>query len=597
MGTLESQTKLIKAILEAPEESVSKIADMAGVALQTAYSNLEEMYNIYMNKVLAEEDDIPTSMASTFNGEVSPEEMIVVIEYLKKRNKKFNSKQESNNSTIDSMGSSDVSGHDSTNNTFDIDTDIKALQLVLEKYKNKTVSAERVGKVVDIYRAMEFKYKKNPFALRGLLVQVLGAGPGEMAFQDFIDMIKFYLPPAELAKFGLISPGQAGQQPFNTGGGGGGGNGGMDPMIMAMMSGGEGEINPMALAGAAGGGGGNNDWLQKLLIADYFEERRRKKQREEEEMRQKAEDRRLAAKREFEEAENRRMMTMMMMGMANKNGGDSSIPPGYTVRRTYDAAGKPIDEYIPISQTVLQGQNGGNNGNGGAEIVKVLTEALPKLVPQPQNNDFMQAMALKAIDKMNVQADPLESAARVMEVIERFKPAQTTPTVDPYEKIQADIAMLDKKMAWWEKEKNWEAQQMDKRIAQENTKSYIDTIERVLSNVGAPLVEKFASGMAARGGAVQTPPPPMSMPGQPPAPQQQSSTGLPPGMTEEEYFMSLPPEQLEEIAKQRDMRLAEFQQKNVALEAARRAKGMAGGQSQEQQTQEGNGNYFVNTGE
>ena len=581
MGTLESQVKLVKAILEHPEESVPKIADFAGVALQTAYSNLEEMYNIYMNKSLNEEDDIPTSMAAIFEGSVSPEEMIIVIEYLKKRNKKFNNKNETSNSNIDSM---DSNNSQSGEGNFDIDTDIKALQLVLEKYKNKTVSAERVGKVIDIYRAMSFKYKKNPFALRGLLVQVLGAGPGEMAFQDFIDMIKFYLPPAELAQFGLISQGvnpNMQQQPMNPGG--------IDPATMSMMmAGGEGgEINPLAMM-AGGGGAGNNNWLQQILIADMFEERRRKRQRDEEEARQKIEDRRLAAKREAEEAESRRMMTMMMMSMAGKNGNDSSIPPGYTVRRTYDGAGKPTDEYVPLSQSAMMGQQG--NANNGAEIVKVLTEALPKMMPPPQDNGFMQAMALKAIDKMNVQADPLESAVRVMEVIERFKPAQTAQ-VNPYEKIEADIAMLDKKMAWWEKEKNWEAQQLDKKIAQENTKSYIDTIERVLSNVGAPLVEKFASGMAAKAGSGAVVNPPMSIPGQAPQPQQQA-----PGMSEEEYFNSLPPEQLEEIARQRDMRLAEFQQKNVALENARRAKGL-GGNMQQEGGGSNNGGYYVNTGE
>lgn len=574
MGTLESQIKLIKAIVAHPEEPVTKIADYAGVAQGTAYTNLEEIYNVYMNKTLNEEDNIPNAMASLFEGKVTPEEMLVTIEYLQNRTKKFNNKSETINSNSSSMDLSDGSMPE-----IDIGSNTKALQIVLTKFSKKGVADQRIKNAVEYFAIKEPMYKQNPYAVRELLKATLGEGMADIAFKEFMDLVKFYVPKPDAMQFGASS-----------GGGGSVGvqNGGIDPVTMSMMLGDAGgEMNPMAMMAGMNVGGGN--WLQQILIADMMEERRRKRQQDAEDARQKIEDRRLQAKREFEEAENRRMMTMMMMNMAGKN--DSSIPPGYTVRRTYDASGKPIDEYIPISQTAM-GQNGVNGGNS-ADVVRTIAEVLPKLMP-PQNNqgaDFMQAMALKALDKLNVQTDPLEQAARVMEVVERFKPQQASPE-DPYKKIEAEIAMLDKKMAWWDKEKQWEAQQLDKKIAQENTKGYIETIERVLSNVGAPLVEKFATGFAQRAAAGQ----PMTMPGQPPQAPPQQMGGIPPGMTEEEYFLSLPPEQLEAIRQQRDIKLAEFQSRNVALEKAYAAKVRPGADVQEGGGTAGGG-YYVNTGE
>lgn len=543
MPTNENHVKAIKILLETPDAPITKIGEQMGVSATTVHKIIQEINTIYTEKLLREEEDIPASMAANYDGQVTTEEMLKVLEIVERRAKKVNNKNSSTENTSDMSSFNDNSNNNGGG--FEIDTTTKALQLVLSKFKNKNISQERINGIVDLYRAMEFKYRKEPWLVESMLTNVLGAGLGKEAYIAFMDLVKYYVPQAE----GFIYNQQAQPQAAN------GGGGGIDPAMLAMMSNGDPNVAALMAASGNNGGMGGGNFFQQLLIMDMMEERRRKREREDREQQDKELERRLAIKREQEEAKDRQMMQMMMIGMM-KNGDNSNggIPPGYAAETSIGPDGQPITKLIPLPAY------GAQANQNPADMFKSMVEVAKLVQPQQGGNksdELLAQFAMGAFNKLNMQSDPLESAAKAIEMADKLRPPQNNP--DPFEQVNAKIALLDKEMEWAMKKDEREERLMDKKLAQENTKGYIDTIERVVTNVGAPLVEKFSQGMLR----------------QQQAPAQATQTAQP-----TVDIAQMTDDQLERVAKQGDEMMAENEKvKNKIkeeLEKRRVAKGQAG---------------------
>lgn len=477
MPSNENHVKVIKILLETPEATLASIGEQIGASATTVHKVIQEINTIYTEKLLKEEEDIPATMAANYDGQITTEEMLKVLDIVERRVKKVNNKSETKENTSDMSGFS----NDNSNNSpgLEIDTTTKCLQLVLSNFKGKNISNERISGIVNLYRAQEFKYKKEPWLIRPMLVNILGAGLGEEAFKQFMDLVQYYVPPADGFTFNGNMNAPNHQQPA------------IDPAMVAMMSNGDPSVAAMMTAMGSGGGASTSDFFQKMMLMDMMEERRRKREREDRELQDKELERRLAIKREQEEAKDRQMMQMMMIGMMkNGNGDNGGIPPGYAAETTIGPDGQPITKLIPLPAY------GAQAGQNPAEMFKSMVEVAKLVQPQQQGNskadELLASLATGAIQRLNVQTDPLESAARAIEMADKLRPPQQPSNA--YEEINAKIALLDKEMEWKMKAEERAERMHDKELAQQNTKGYIETIERVATNVAAPLVEKVAQG-------------------------------------------------------------------------------------------------------
>lgn len=579
MPTNENHVKVIKVLLETPDATLTKIGEQTDLSSTSVHKIIQEINTIYTEKLVKEEDDIPATMAANYDGAITTDDMLKVLEVVERRSKKVNNRNETKDNTSEMSTFSD---NNSNSAPLEIDTTTKALQLVLSNFKGKNISQERISGIINLYRAQEFKYKKEPWLIRPMLVNILGAGLGEEAFKQFMDLVQYYVPPADGFQFTNQ------QQQHQVA------NGGIDPALMAMMS--NGDPNSAALMAAMSAGGssptGGGDFFQKMLLMDMMEERRRKREREDRELQDKEQERRIAIKREMDEAKDRQMMQMMMFGMMKQNGNDQNggIPPGYAAETYMDEQGRPVTKLTPLPNFGAQGVAAG--AANPAEMFKSMVE-VAKLVQAPQggnkSDELLAQFAMGAFNKLNMQSDPLESAAKAIEMADKLRPQGNTP--DPYEQINAKIALLDKEMEWAMKKEEREERIMDKKLAQENTKGYIDTIERVVTNVGAPLVEKFSQGMLRQQQAQQAPP--VTVVG--------SSAANPQPQMD---IANLPDEQLEKIARQGDEMMLEnekvrekikeeMEKRRIAKGEAGALDGVEGGNEGESNMQGGNG-YDVN---